>query len=156
MDAITQNVADSNGNSSLKLLPKLLTLFDFVTSKIVNSPSIYQSYARLQRISLMYKKSLENSLKAYRLWNNHPELTTVTAVFDSAVASCLDLCDAYAELGPLTEKARMAADDEEMVVVCKDWQYQTKLMLRSLIGKTKDSFQDTENHDKLKERLKDL
>ena len=44
----------------------------------------------------------------------------------------------------------------EEIIVCKDWKYQSKSLLKSLIGRTRNSFEDTQMHNKLKETLKEL
>ncbi|CAG8796422.1 10438_t:CDS:1, partial [Racocetra persica] len=76
--------------------------------------------------------------------------------------TALEVVEAYQNLGDLkishNDKEVSSEDSKTEIssaVVCKDWKYQAKSLLTSLIGKTRN-FEGTEMHDKLKETLKEL
>ncbi|KAI9208102.1 uncharacterized protein BJ171DRAFT_557816 [Polychytrium aggregatum] len=172
VDAVVVNETDADGNAALLLAPKIAGLLEHITSKITNNPDIFTTSARFYFSVARYRRSLDCHLKAYRVLQHQPSLTTDEAIFKRAATAALELVDAYIALGPKKEVARMgemssaptdeaqepadAGQSDEGEVVCKDWAYQAKMTLRTLIGRTKDSFEGHELHDALKEKLAEI
>lgn len=122
---------------------------EFVT---VTIPSVINSSSRLWRIiakvELWRKKpwlSLECHEKAFRAMLHNVELETNEAVWNETVEACEDLVAAYESLGELPGKH--GAGD----LVCKDWKYKCRQTIKSLMSKTRMSWEDTEGWDRLNE-----
>jgi guanylate kinase len=45
---------------------------------------------------------------------------------------------------------------EDGELVCADWKYQSRQILKGLMGKVRDVFEDTPSYERLKERMDDL
>ncbi|CAG8557391.1 10089_t:CDS:1 [Dentiscutata erythropus] len=165
VNAITQGILDANKNSASRLAPRLENLLtETITSRMTSHPRIWQLCAQFWFWKKEYDKALESHLRAYRCILHNPRLETSEDIFKQAANTAIEVVEAYQNLGDLTivhknSKEKMTSEDSQTEVsttlVCKDWKYQAKSLLTSLIGKTKN-FEGTEMHDKLKETLKEL
>ncbi|KAJ3224590.1 hypothetical protein HK099_008199 [Clydaea vesicula] len=156
VSAVINGVSDANGNSATELTSKLKSLLTHITSKIGNSPELFLICAKFEKHLKDYRKAIDFTLKAYRIWLFHPELNLNPKVFEKCVQTCLSLCDTYEELGPLTQRERMGSVEDNVLssdVVCKDWKYQIKLILKTLVGRTRTSYESTDSHILLLEKL---
>jgi hypothetical protein len=133
-----------------KLMTKLVTLVEDITGKIATSPGIFKVSASVFGHAGNYRRALEFRLKAYRIYLNHPEMNGNVLLFKEITREALDLCEVYANLGPLEQEVRMGG---EMAVVCQDWQYQVRMTLKTLSGRTRKNFEGTTEHDSLLQRL---
>ncbi|CAG8509564.1 1080_t:CDS:1, partial [Scutellospora calospora] len=165
VNAVTQGIQDANKNSASKLAPRLENLLmKTITSRITSHPQIWRLCAQYWFWKKEYEKALESHLKAYRSTLHNSRLETSENVFRQVATTALEVVEAYQNLGDLTivlknDQKKVTSEDSQTeiptTVVCKDWKYQAKSLLTSLIGKTKN-FESTEMHDKLKETLKKL
>ena len=153
-NAIIDNVQDADSVGGNEHLPQLITLLNDMTSKIATSPEIFTVCAKVFKFTGDYKKSLEFTTKAFRIMINHPEVLYSTGIFKLASEYAILLCDAYSELGPLKQIPRMG--DEEEVIVCKDWEYQSKSLLKTLIARGRNSFEGLDIYEKLLIRLENF
>ncbi|KAJ3392972.1 hypothetical protein HDU92_008051 [Lobulomyces angularis] len=156
VSAVINGVSDANGNSATELTSKLKSLLTHITSKIGNSPELFLICAKFEKHLKDYRKAIDFTLKAYRIWLFHPELNLNPKVFEKCVQTCLSLCDTYEELGPLTQRERMGSVEDNVLssdVVCKDWKYQIKSILKTLVGRTRTSYESTDSHILLLEKL---
>ncbi|CAG8551505.1 4055_t:CDS:2 [Racocetra fulgida] len=163
VNAVTQGIQDANKNSASKLAPRLEHLLTVtITSRMTSHPQIWRLCAQFWFWKKEYEKALESHLKAYRCILHNPRLETSEDIFKQVATTALEVVEAYQNLGDLkishNDKEVSSEDSKTEIsaaVVCKDWKYQAKSLLTSLIGKTRN-FEGTEMHDKLKETLKEL
>ncbi|CAG8443509.1 151_t:CDS:1 [Cetraspora pellucida] len=163
VNAVTQGIQDANKNSASKLTPRLEHLLtETITSRMTSHPQIWRLCAQFWFWKKEYEKALESHLKAYRCILHNPKLEISENIFKQVATTALEVVEAYQNLGDLqishNNKEALSEDSKTEIsaaVVCKDWKYQAKSLLTSLIGKTKN-FEGTEMHDKLKETLKEL
>ncbi|KAI8823038.1 uncharacterized protein EV422DRAFT_523138 [Fimicolochytrium jonesii] len=171
VEAVTSpTLLDAQGQPASKHAPKVATLLTRLTSKIAANPRLFACAAIFFAATGSYRKALDFRLKAYRALLHHPRLVDDEKIFQSTAKRAVELVDAYVALGPLVEKRRMAGVtlvegeseeeaevvEEEGEVVCKDWAYQAKMVLKTLVGRTKANFEDTPAHDSLKEKLQEV
>ncbi|KAI9100474.1 hypothetical protein DFS34DRAFT_578699 [Phlyctochytrium arcticum] len=149
--AVTSDLKDANGQPSSRLAGRLNALITKVCSKVANNPNLYSCAARFAALRKQYRKSLDFRLKAYRCLLHHPHMADQEDVFKATAAKALELVQAYVEDGPRMEAVRMGAQ-----LVCKDWAYQAKMVLKTLIGRTRTNFEDHPTHDELKDKLTEI
>ncbi|RKP13703.1 hypothetical protein BJ684DRAFT_4428, partial [Piptocephalis cylindrospora] len=130
-------------------------LINCVTARITDNAEIWRLCADFWRWRKDWARCLEAYLKAYRATLHRSPVETDTTAFETAAAACLDVVEAYGNFGD------MSIPDEEkpegsMRLVAPDWHYQSRGLLRSLIGRTRGSFEGTEWHDRLADRLAEL
>eukprot|EP00842_Homolaphlyctis_polyrhiza_P002543 jgi/Hompol1/328/HPOL_001393-RA len=147
--AVINNQLDAQGEPSSYLAPKLAKLLDAATSKL-SSPRLFSICARFEQFREHYRRALDYYQKAFRAVLHHPDLSTDETVFKQLVEYTMQLVRAFAELGPLQEEVRVGGSVEP---VCKDWAYQTRQALKSVVGRTKETYDGTEDYDKLVEQL---
>lgn len=147
--------ANFSSSVSSSLRTKVISLMDEMTSKVATSPGIFRAAASAYLLSSNYRKALDFRLKAYRLFLSHPDLCMNTKLFEETAQEAHGLCDSYEEYGPLHQEARMSSG-EDVELVCPDWRYQVRMTLKTLIGRTRKSFEGLGAHDSLKERLERL
>ncbi|RIA89238.1 hypothetical protein C1645_825126 [Glomus cerebriforme] len=164
VNAVTKDIKDSHQNGASRLASRLeKLLIETITSRITSNQHIWRLCAQFWFWKKEYDKVLEAYLKAYRSVSHNPMLETSEDVFKKVANVALDVVEAYQNFGDkkvLRNKIKMDSNAEtvetEEIIVCKDWKYQAKSLLKSLIGRTKNSFEDTPMHNKLKETLKEL
>lgn len=102
----------------------------------------------IAKVNLWMKKpwlALDDYEKSYRSIINNPDLLTEAKVFQDAVEACEELVSAYENFGEM--EGRHGAGD----LVCKDWKYKAKSSIRSLISKSKSSWEFTDEYERLQE-----
>ena len=134
--AIMDDVVDINETHSSALVPRMKQLLDLITSRI-NSTRIYTICAKFYQSQNENRKSLDFAQKAYRGILNDPLVNEKELHFKQLVHVTLGLVEAYSILGSLTEEVRVGGSFE---VVCKDWNYQAKMALKAVMGRTKVYF----------------
>lgn len=144
--AMKDGKLDRSGNPASRLITKMQELLEYVSSKITLTSELWKLFASLYVLSGDYRKCLETLTKRSNYWMDHAELNMDVAVFKNAVEAVVDLADAYKNYGGLKQANRM---DDELVPVAKDWHYSGRKALRLLASRTKDSFEDTNEHNEL-------
>lgn len=122
-----------------------------VLPKVITKSS--RCWRIVSRVELWRKRpwaALECHEKAYRALLSEPNLEFDEKVWNDAVESCSDLVAAYESLGELPGK--YGAGD----LVCKDWKYKAKSVVRSLASKGKASWEDTEGWNALQSMKQEL
>lgn len=122
-----------------RLVAKLSALLDTIHSKVA-SPEIFTESAKFYESQGLFRKALEFRLKAYRALLHSPSLQNDRGVFEQLGQTTLDLVEAFERLGPLSEPERMTG---ESVPVCSDWSYQSTTCLKTVVGRTRKTFEDT-------------
>ncbi|KAI5480633.1 TPR repeat containing protein [Pseudohyphozyma bogoriensis] len=126
---------------------------DLITKTIVprisNSPRVFLAHARLLFWSADYAGALDAHLKAYRVG-----VATDATVehdkqkFKDAAERVEEVVGMLENLGPKDGK-----DGKE---VAPDWKYQARSLVRTFLGRTKESFEDEPEFEKLKELVAEL
>ncbi|KAF9205966.1 hypothetical protein BGZ49_003210 [Haplosporangium sp. Z 27] len=123
-----------------------------ITNRITNDPRIWRICGKFYFWKKDYLECLECQLKAYRSVVHNPKIETEQAEFEKAVEATIEMVDWYRNLGPLSYKDEQGQDQ----LVAKDWAYRSKQMIKSLMARTRDSWEDAEAFQKLKDTMEDL
>ncbi|KAF9355748.1 hypothetical protein BGX26_006187 [Mortierella sp. AD094] len=123
-----------------------------ITNRITNDPRIWRICGKYYFWKKDYIECLECQLKAYRSVIHNPKIETEQADFEKAVEATIEMVDWYRNLGPLGYKDEQGQEQ----LVAKDWAYRSKQMIKSLMARTRDSWEDAEAFQKLKDTMEDL
>ncbi|KAG0014188.1 hypothetical protein BGZ80_010589 [Entomortierella chlamydospora] len=123
-----------------------------ITNRITNDARIWRICGKYYFWKKDYLECLECQLKAYRSVTHNPKIETEQADFEKAVEATIEMVDWYRNLGPLCYKDKQGQEQ----VVAKDWAYRSKQMIKSLMARTRDSWEDVEAFQKLKDTMEDL
>ncbi|KAF2034278.1 TPR-like protein [Setomelanomma holmii] len=122
---------------------------------ITFSPKLWTILSTLYTHTQRPGSALECHEKAWRAVTSQPKWESGTeAEWDIVVDQTIDLVDAYETLGPRKRTEGLAAGSGELVA--KDWKFKARSAIRSVIGKGKESWEDSAGWDRLKERLDGL
>lgn len=148
VENVIQNWKDPHDRDGARLSQHVQRLLeDIILSRITNSPDIWMICAKFYLWQGRYVDALETSVKAYRAVMHDPRIETEESIFEDVTTVALETVDMYENLG---DKKQDGAP------VCADWRYQSRLILKSLMGKVRDIFDDTKPYEQLKERMDDL
>lgn len=148
VESVIQNWKDPHDRDGARLSQHVQRLLEeIILGRITNSPEIWMICAKFYLWQHRYVEALETSVKAYRAVMHDPRIETEESVFDDVTTIALETVDMYENLG---EKKQDGAP------VCADWRYQSRLILKGLMGKVRDIFEDTKSYEQLQERMNDL
>ncbi|KAI8974403.1 hypothetical protein BDB01DRAFT_806458 [Pilobolus umbonatus] len=148
VESVIQNWKDLNDRDGARLAQHVQRLLEeVILSRITHSPDIWMVCTKFYLWQNRYKDALETSLKAYRAVMHDPRIETEESVFEDVTTVALETVDMYENLGD------KIVDGQP---VCADWRYQSRQIIKSLMGKARSSFEDTPTYERLKDRLEDL
>ncbi|GAA5815018.1 hypothetical protein MFLAVUS_008524 [Mucor flavus] len=148
VENVIQNWKDPHDRDGARLSQHVQRLLeDVILCRITNSPDIWMICAKFYLWQKRYADALDTSVKAYRSVMHDPRIETEITVFDDVTIVALETVDMYENLGEKTQNG---------ATVCADWRYQSRLILKGLMGKVRDIFDDTKSYEQLKERMDDL
>jgi hypothetical protein len=124
---------------------------EHVVSKI-SSPQLFTICAKFYINAGQNRKGLDFSQKAYRELLHNTNLLESKLVFAQLCHVTIGLVDAYKMLGPLEENIGLGGNQP----VCKDWNYQARMALKSVISKTKAIYDGTDDYLTLCQQLQSL
>ncbi|KAJ2804768.1 hypothetical protein H4R20_002372 [Coemansia guatemalensis] len=151
-----------------------------IEARITNSASLWRVMADYWFWRRDFRHCLDNHIKAYRCVSQLPQVSYAPPVFNDAVDAAMTLLEVYENLGDKTQVIRVPTTDsgDQMLPdrdaataaadlperktsaveqpVCADWRRQSKMLLRGLIGKGKESFEGTPSYTRLTEALQEL
>ncbi|KAJ2478127.1 hypothetical protein IWW56_003924 [Coemansia sp. RSA 2131] len=142
-----------------------------IEARITSSAPVWRAMADYWFWRNDFTHCLDCYIKAYRCLSNMPQISYAPPVFNDAVDAALELVTMYENLGDKTQVVRIASEsnDHDSVVpegerktvaveqpVCADWKHQSKMVLRGLIGKGKESFDGTPAFTRLTDALNEL
>lgn len=139
--------ASSSPNEGRPLLRPVKHLIeDIVLPRISSSPRVFRAYARLLTWECRWDDALKASMDAYRC---SPAGTMERGEADvekwrEAIGDVEDIVDALGNFGP-----RSQGDGA-------NWRLQARSIVRTFIGKTKDSFEDEPEWAKVQAMLDEL
>ncbi|KAI8085980.1 uncharacterized protein BX664DRAFT_334618 [Halteromyces radiatus] len=141
--SVVQNWPDVHNQEGRRLARHVQRLLEnVILSRITNSPDIWRIAARFYVWQENWKDALDATIKAYRAVMHDPRLESDVKIFEDVARWALELVDMYENVGNRGE--------------CDDWNYQSRLILKGLMGKVRDIFDDTPTYDLLKDRLDEL
>lgn len=149
-------------NVGKRLAPRVKDLFNrTLLPRFSGSPRIFRSWAKVLIWQSAWGAALEAFMNAYRASVvNDEAVTTNQERFKEAVEETQELVDVMRNLGP-----KAAASDEESGDAAESsgtkkrgtsWQFQARSLVRTLMGRTKDTFSDEPDWQRLEETLEDL
>ncbi|KAJ3230068.1 hypothetical protein HDU81_004795 [Chytriomyces hyalinus] len=154
VNAVVHDVEAPDGTRASAQIKQIEQFLVLVTGKISGSAQLYTSCAQFYTACDQFKLALDYLAKSYRVYLNAPGLNEDAALFRAGADAAERLAEGYKEFGPLEEAPRLGDGSMGAAVpVCPDWKYQGRMALRTFIGRTKDSYEDTPEHDRLKELL---
>jgi tetratricopeptide (TPR) repeat protein len=122
---------------------------------ITFSPKLWSILATLYTHTKRPSSALECHEKAWRAVTSQPKWESGTeATWNAVVDQTIDLVDAYETLGPRERTEGLAAGSGELVA--KDWKFKARSAVRSVMGKGKESWEDGEGWERLKDRMEEL
>jgi tetratricopeptide (TPR) repeat protein len=159
LDALIKFVVQSEDKVDISRpgLPRMVNelIEKHVKPLITFSPKLWAVLATLYMHTNRPTSALECHEKAWRAVTSQPKWEDSTEkVWDAVVDQTIDLVDAYETLGPRERTEGLAAGSGE--VVAKDWKFKGRSAIRSVMGKGKEAFEDTNGWERLKERMEEL
>ncbi|KAJ2778581.1 hypothetical protein GGI15_004137 [Coemansia interrupta] len=142
-------------------------LVDQIESRITRSAPLWRVMAGFWFWRKDYAHCLDCHVKAHRSLVQVAEMAYEKELFGEAVDSAIELVSAYENLGDRVQTVRQTLEEEKEDAeqrkaaaveqpVCADWRHQAKMALRSLMGKGKESFEGTEDYNRLVDALAEL
>jgi tetratricopeptide (TPR) repeat protein len=134
----------------------LVEMFDKkIVPLITSSRELWQLYARLCIWRKKPSSALDANEKAWRAVSSTPGWETESeARWNVVVDATVELCDAYESLGQMEKTEGMAGGSGALVA--KDWKFKARSAVRSIMGKGKDCWEDTDGWERLKDALDGL
>jgi tetratricopeptide (TPR) repeat protein len=148
IESVVQNWKDPHDRDGARLSRHVQRLLEeVILNRITNSPDIWMICAKFYLWQGRYAEALDTSVKAYRAVMHDPRIETEETVFEDVTTVALETVDMYENLGEKTYNGEP---------VCADWRYQSRLIVKGLMGKVRDIFEDTKSYERLQERMDDL
>ncbi|KAI8832710.1 hypothetical protein BC829DRAFT_448906 [Chytridium lagenaria] len=152
--AVTKGLLDASQTSATSLSGRLATLLASIREKYTNSPRLYSISAEFAIAQGRLKEALEHRLSAYRILLQSPQLTADEEVFKNAVKYLKLYLTALVEFGDIEESVYQGGEDVRKV--CPDWRYQGRSTLRTFIGRTKDTYEGSEELESLRDQVNEF
>ncbi|WFD34985.1 hypothetical protein MCUN1_001831 [Malassezia cuniculi] len=154
VDAVVRSPANDDTvspNDGIGLYPTVRRLFDDTLLQLRSTDAqVLQAYAKLLFWRGEYRLMLDTRIKSFRFGvgsANNDAITTDKEAWLHAVAELRDLTDLLSNLG-----SREEADG----MVMPDWRFQARTLVRGLMSRTRDSFEDEPEWDELVTLLDEL
>ncbi|RUS15783.1 hypothetical protein BC937DRAFT_92002 [Endogone sp. FLAS-F59071] len=155
--SVTRDLRDARDQSAGRLAGQVQSLLEeTITSRITGSAEIWRTCATFYLWQGEPGKALEAQVKAYRCVVHSPKLETDQKVFEDVAKEAMETVEMYQNVGEKTAKKVGEDGTEREELVCKDWKYQSRSLLKTLVGRTKNIWDGTETFDKLQQALKDM
>ncbi|RKP08363.1 hypothetical protein THASP1DRAFT_15764 [Thamnocephalis sphaerospora] len=158
--AVTRSAGETEEEQTAaeRLAVRLAVLLnECITARITNDPRIWQTCARFYFWRNDYERCLDAHVKAYRALLHRGGYDTDATAFETLADAAIDAADTYRNLGPRMISVSEGEDSAPVErPVAKDWQFQARSLLRSLVGRTRETYAGTPAHDRLVEALNDL
>ncbi|WRT67364.1 uncharacterized protein IL334_004335 [Kwoniella shivajii] len=151
-------VVPKTSNEGFGLLPIVERLFDAtILPRISDSSRIWRCHARLLRWKEDWSGALEDYLRAYRCSIVSDEsVERDLAKWKEAVREIEDLVAVMGQLGPKAKLQQEQEDSGEGKKKKGDWKFQARGVVRTFMGRTKESFEDEKDWERLQDLLDEL
>ncbi|BGP24672.1 hypothetical protein JCM10295v2_003590 [Rhodotorula toruloides] len=146
-DAGERAVNPNEGKGLYRPVEHLLT--HTILPHVSNSRRVFLAQARLLLWTQDYAGALDAHLKAYRAAVvNNPDVAHDRTAFREAVEQVETVVSMMENLGP--------KDGKDGAPVAKDWKFQARSLVRTFLGRTRESFEDEPEYGRLKELQQEL
>ena len=158
-DQVAQNESAPNPNEGLGLYKRVDDLFTrIILPRISTSPRIFRAYARLLVWRGQWSEALEAHEAAYRCGIAIDQsVETDLQKWRDAVSEVTEFVDVLRNFGPrASEEAEENGGPDGKKKRSGSWQFRARTVVRTFMGRTKDSFENEPEWAKLTEVLDDL
>ncbi|OAQ30634.1 TPR-like protein, partial [Linnemannia elongata AG-77] len=152
VQGLTRDLKDLYSRSVTFQEQKIEELLLGITNRITTDPRIWRICVKFYFWKKDFVECLECQLKAYRSVIHNPKIETEQAEFEKAVEAAIEMVDWYRNLGPMTYKDEQGQEH----AVAKDWAYRSKQMIKSLMARTRDSWEHLPAFEKLQDTMEEL
>lgn len=152
VQGLTRDLKDLYSRSVAFQEQKIEDLLLGITNRITTDPRIWRICVKFYFWKKDFVECLECQLKAYRSVIHNPKIETEQAEFEKAVEAAIEMVDWYRNLGPMTYKDEQGQEH----AVAKDWAYRSKQMIKSLMARTRDSWEHLPAFEKLQDTMEEL
>ncbi|KAK3845866.1 MAG: hypothetical protein J3R72DRAFT_380518 [Linnemannia gamsii] len=152
VQGLTRDLKDLYSRSVAFQEQKIEELLLGITNRITTDPRIWRVCVKFYFWKKNFPECLECQLKAYRSVIHNPKIETEEAEFEKAVEAANEMVDWYRNLGPMTFKNEQGQEQ----FVAKDWAYRSKQLIKSLMARTRDSWEHLPAFEKLKDTMEEL
>ncbi|KAG0218128.1 hypothetical protein BGX33_008512 [Mortierella sp. NVP41] len=152
VQGLTRDLKDLYSRSVAFQEQRIEELLLGITNRITTDPRIWRICGKFYFWKKNFSECLECQLKAYRSVIHNPKVETDQAEFEKVVEAAIEMVDWYRNLGPMTYKDEQGQEQ----VVAKDWAYRSKQMIKSLMARTRDSWEHLPAFEKLADTLEEL
>ncbi|ORX33811.1 hypothetical protein BD324DRAFT_638689 [Kockovaella imperatae] len=144
------SLLSKSSNEGIGLLPILDRLFDHsILARVSDQPRVWRAHGRLARWKEEWKIAMEDYIRAYQSGPSClPGVETDKDKFAAAVLELEELVGVFQALGPKIPK--------EEGKKAGDWTFQARGLVRTFIGRTRASFEDDPEMERLKALLGEL
>ncbi|OCF44185.1 TPR repeat-containing protein [Kwoniella heveanensis CBS 569] len=153
-------VVPTSSNEGFGLLPIVERLFDHtILPRISDSPRVWRAHARLLRWKEDWAGAQEDYLRAYRCSVVSDErVERDLEKWREAVQEIEDLVAVLSQLGPKAKAQEEAKqkDGEEPKKKKGDWKFQARGLVRTFMGRTRESFEQEKDWERLQDLLDEL
>ncbi|OWT37515.1 TPR repeat-containing protein [Cryptococcus neoformans Bt1] len=148
-------VVPKTSNEGFGLLPIVERLFDVVIlPRISDSPRVWRTHARLLRWKEDWEGAMEDYLRAWRFGPVQDEtVERDLGKWKDAVGELEDLVAVLSVLGP---KAKAAQEEQGEKKKKGDWKFQARGLVRTFMGRTKESFEGEKDWQRLQDLMEEL
>ncbi|KIR81415.1 TPR repeat-containing protein [Cryptococcus gattii E566] len=148
-------VVPKTSNEGFGLLPIVERLFDVVIlPRISDSPRVWRTHARLLRWKEDWEGAMEDYLRAWRFGPVQDEtVERDLGKWKDAVGELEDLVAVLSVLGP---KAKAAQEEQGEKKKRGDWKFQARGLVRTFMGRTKESFEGEKDWERLQDLMEEL
>ncbi|KAF8938953.1 hypothetical protein BGZ47_008350 [Haplosporangium gracile] len=152
VQGLTRDLKDLYSRSVAFQEQRIEELLLGITNRITTDPRIWRICVKFYFWKKDFVECLECQLKAYRSVIHNPKIETEQAEFEKAVEAAIEMVDWYRNLGPMTYKDEQGQEH----AVAKDWAYRSKQMIKSLMARTRDSWEHLPAFEKLQDTMEEL
>lgn len=152
VQGLTRDLKDLYSRSVAFQEQRIEELLLGITNRITTDPRIWRICVKFYFWKKDFVECLECQLKAYRSVIHNPKIETDQTEFEKAVEAAIEMVDWYRNLGPMTYKDEQGQEH----AVAKDWAYRSKQMIKSLMARTRDSWEHLPAFEKLQDTMEEL
>ncbi|KAK8869565.1 hypothetical protein IAR55_000132 [Kwoniella newhampshirensis] len=151
-----EKAVPTTSNEGFGLLPIVERLFDVtILPRISDSPRVWRAHGRLLRWKEDWSGALEDYLRAYRCGVAADErVERDVDMWREAVEELEDLVAVMSVLGPKAKAQAEASDGGKKKK--GDWKFAAKGLVRTFMGRTRESFEGEKDWERLQELMDEL
>lgn len=122
-----------------------------VTPLITGDARLWKLVGKLALWRKKPRDALDAEEKAWRAVSSRPGVTDTKGTWEELVEATVELVGAYESLGEMEREGLGGGE-----VVAKDWRFKARSCVRGVMGRGKDSWEDSKGWERLRETLEGL